>query len=272
VLPILLHFGRFSLPTYGFLAAVGLLVGLAITVRNAGRCGMDPDKMWNVGILGILAGILGAKLLLVATDWPFFRAHPREIFSLTTLQAGGVWSGGLVAAVLVPWWYIRRHHMPVLKTCDVCAPGIALGHAIGRLGCFAAGCCWGKPTTLPWGVTFTNPLAGALVGTPLGVPLHPTQLYEMLLELGNFFLLAWILGRKHFDGQVIGAYMFIYGFARYFLEFLRDDPDRGTVLHGFMTGTQLLAIGLVIVGGLLWMRRGAPHEVALPEKAAGKTN
>jgi len=102
VLPILLHFGRFSLPTYGFLAAVGLLAGLAIGVRNAGRSGMDPDKTWNAGILAILAGILGAKLLLVVTDWSFYSAHPGEIFSLTTLQAGGVWSGGFAAAVLVP--------------------------------------------------------------------------------------------------------------------------------------------------------------------------
>jgi len=238
VLPILLHVGRFSLPTYGLLAAVGLLVGLAVSVRNARRQGFNPDKTWNLGILAILAGIVGAKLLLLINNWSYYRAHPREIFSLTTLQAGGVWSGGLAAAVLVSWWYIRRNHIPVLKTCDVFAPGVALGHAIGRLGCFAAGCCWGKPTNLPWGVTFTNPLAALLVGTPLGVRLHPTQLYEMVLELGNFFLLTWVLRRKWFDGQVIGAYMFVYGFARYFLEFLRDDPDRGSVLHGFMSAAR----------------------------------
>ena len=271
MLPILLHFGRFSLPTYGFLAAVGLLTGLAVGVHYATRYGLDADKTWNLGVLAILAGIVGAKLLLVVNDWNFFRAHPRAIFSLSTLQAGGVWSGGLVAAVLVSWWYIRRNRMPVLKTCDVLAPGVALGHAIGRLGCFAAGCCWGKPTTLPWGVTFTNPLAALLVGTPLGVRLHPTQLYEMVLELGNFLLLAWLLGRKRFDGQVIGAYMFVYGFVRYFLEFLRDDPDRGRVLNGFMSGTQLLAIGLVIFGGVLWMRRGEPHTEVTPDgQAAAK--
>jgi phosphatidylglycerol:prolipoprotein diacylglycerol transferase len=272
VLPILFHYARFSLPTYGFLAAVGLLVGLAISVRYAARNGMDADKTWNLGILAILAGIAGAKLLLVMNDWAFYKLHPREIFSLRTLQAGGVWSGGLVAAVLVSWWYIRHHHFPVLKTCDVFAPGIALGHAIGRLGCFAAGCCWGKPTTLPWGVTFTNPLASQLVGTPLGLALHPTQLYEMVLELGNFFLLAWMLGRKRFDGQVIGAYMFVYGLARYFLEFLRDDPERGSVLHGLMSGTQLLAVGLVIGGGLLWLRRNPHPEIHRLEEAPSKTN
>jgi len=272
VLPILLHFGRLSLPTYGFLAAVALLVGLAVSVRYATRHGMDPDKIWNLGVLVILAGIIGAKLLLVLNDWEFFQAHPRDIFSLKTLQAGGVWSGGVVTAVLVAWWYMRRNHIPLLKTCDVSSPGIALGHAIGRLGCFAAGCCWGKPTTLPWGVTFTNPLAAQLVGTPLGVRLHPTQVYEMALELANFFLLGWILRRRRFDGQVVGTYMFVYGFARYFLEFLRDDPERGSVLHGFMSGTQLLAIGLVIAGGLLWLRRNPRREIAPPEEAPTKTN
>ena len=270
VFPVLLHFGRFSLPTYGFLAAVGLLVGLALSVRYAVRNGMDADRTWNLGILAILAGIIGAKLLLIANNWAFYRAHPGEIFSLATLQAGGVWSGGLVAAVLVAWWYIRRHHFPVLKTCDLFAPGIALGHAIGRLGCFAAGCCWGKPTALPWGFTFTDPLARQLVGTPLGLPLHPTQLYEMVLELGNFFLLAWVLKRKRFDGQVIGTYMFVYGFARYFLEFLRDDPERGSVLHGLMSGTQLLAIALVLAGGLLWLRPSPRPEIAPLEEAASK--
>ena len=263
MLPILLHYGRFSLPTYGFLAAVGLLVGLSVCVRNAARQGIDADKTWNLGILAILAGIVGAKLLMVLNDWNYYKEHPRQIFSLTTLQAGGVWSGGLVLAVLVAWWYIRRNRIPVLRTCDAFAPGIALGHAIGRLGCFAAGCCWGKPTHLPWGVTFTNPLAALLVGTPLGVRLHPTQIYEMLVELANFFLLTWLLRRKKFDGQVIGAYMFVYGFARFFLEFLRDDPDRGSVFGGLMSGTQLLAIGLVIVGGALWVRGGRRPEIAL---------
>ena len=268
MLPILLHYGRFSLPTYGFLAAVGLLVGLSVCVRNAARQGIDADKTWNLGILAILAGIVGAKLLMVLNDWNYYKEHPRQIFSLTTLQAGGVWSGGLVLAVLVAWWYIRRNRIPVLRTCDAFAPGIALGHAIGRLGCFAAGCCWGKPTHLPWGVTFTNPLAALLVGTPLGVRLHPTQIYEMLVELANFFLLTWLLRRKKFDGQVIGAYMFVYGIARFFLEFLRDDPDRGSVFGGFMTGTQLLAMGLVIVGGVLWIRGGRRPEIAAPVKVS----
>jgi len=142
-----------------------------------------------------------------------------------------------------------------LRTVDAFGPGLALGHAIGRVGCFAAGCCYGKPTHHFWGVTFSNPLAQAWVGTPLGIPLEPTQLFEAAVELVNFFILMWLLRHRKFDGQVFGAYLFLYGVARYFLEFLRDDPGRGSVFGGIMTGTQLIAIGLVLMGGLIWWLR-----------------
>jgi phosphatidylglycerol:prolipoprotein diacylglycerol transferase len=152
-------------------------------------------------------------------------------------------------------YYVRKHHMPVLRTCDTFAPGIALGHAIGRIGCFAAGCCYGKPTHHWWGVTFTNPLAKAFSGTPLNIPIEPTQLFESAIEFVNFLFLLWLIRHKKFEGQVIGSYLFIYGVARYFIEFLRDDPERGSMFGGLMTGTQFISICLVIAGGLLWMRR-----------------
>jgi phosphatidylglycerol:prolipoprotein diacylglycerol transferase len=145
--------------------------------------------------------------------------------------------------------------MPVRATCDAFAPGIALGHAIGRIGCFSAGCCYGKPTSLPWGVVFSNPMAKEISGTPLGVRLHPTQLYESSIELANFFILAWLIKHKKSDGQVIGAYMFLYGIARFFLEFVRGDPERGSLFGGALTGTQFISILLVIAGGALWLRR-----------------
>ncbi len=253
--PQLFHIGWFWVPTYGVLVATGVLVGIYTAARFAGRSGIDPEKAWNLGILAIISAIIGAKLLLLIDDWGWYAAHPRDIFSLATLQAGGVFYGGLIAAVALSVWYIRRNHLPVLRTCDAFAPGIALGHAIGRLGCFAAGCCYGKPTSLPWGVTFTNPLANTLSNTPLNVPIHPTQIYESLVELTNFFLLSWLFQHRKTEGQVIGAYMFLYGIARFFLEFLRNDPDRGSVFNGAMTGTQLISIFLVIAGGMLWLRR-----------------
>jgi len=261
VFPQLFHIGKFALPTYGFLVSTGVLVGLWISVRNSEKHGIDPEKAWNLGILVVLAGIIGAKILYIINDWNTYVDHPREIFSLSTLRAGGVFSGGLVAALVCAAWYMRKHQLPALATCDAFAPGLAMGHAIGRVGCFAAGCCWGKPTHHFWGVTFTNPLASQLVGTPLGEALEPTQLFESAVELANFFILTWLLKRKKFDGQVIGAYLFLYGVARYFLEFLRGDPGRGEVFGGVMTGTQLISIFLVIAGGLIWWLRPPPRGI-----------
>lgn len=264
--PRLFHIGSFNAPTYGFLVATGVLIGLWISVRNSQKQGLDPEDAWNLGILVVLCGIVGAKVLYIVNDWSYYSDHPRDIFSFGTLQAGGVFSGGLIGALLAAAWYVRKHRMPALRTCDAFAPGLALGHAIGRVGCFAAGCCYGKPTTHFWGVTFSNPLAQAWVGTPLHEALEPTQLFESAVELANFFLLAWMLKRKRFDGQVFGAYLILYGVARYFLEFLRNDPGRGSVFGGLMTGTQLIAIGLVISGGVMWWLRSGEQK-AVPAQA-----
>jgi phosphatidylglycerol---prolipoprotein diacylglyceryl transferase len=268
VFPQLFHYGRFFLPTYGLLVSTGVLVGLWISVRNSERIGIDGDKAWNLGILVVLCGIVGAKILYVINDWSTYKNHLGYIFSFDTLQAGGVFSGGLIAAFLAAAWYVRKNHMPPLGTCDAFAPGLALGHAIGRLGCFAAGCCYGKPTHHFWGVTFTSSFANQIAGTPLGTPLEPTQLFESAVELANFIFLMWLLKRRKFDGQIIGAFMFIYGVARFFLEFIRDDPGRGSVFGGAMTATQLISIGLVIAGGLIWwLRPGAKRLAAQPVSA-----
>ena len=235
------------------MAALGLIVGLYVVFRLSRQQGLDPDKMWNLGGIAIFSGIVGAKLLMILVDFGYYSQHPGEIFSLGTLQAGGVFSGGLVFAILCCWWYLRVNRIPFLRAADVFAPGIAIGHAFGRVGCFAAGCCYGKETDVPWSVVFTNPNSQVDPGL-LGVHLHPTQLYEMVVELINFAILYWLVKRKTFEGQVVGLYMVLYGVARFFLEFLRGDPGRGEVF-GIMTGTQLIAIGLVIAGGVLWMLR-----------------
>jgi phosphatidylglycerol---prolipoprotein diacylglyceryl transferase len=261
VFPRLFHIGNFNMPTYGLLVSLGVLLGLWISVRNSQKQGIDPDKAWNLGIIVVMCGIVGAKVLYIIVDWSDYAAHPGEIFSLNTLQAGGVFSGGLIGAFAAAAWYIRRHRMPALATCDAFAPGLALGHAIGRVGCFAAGCCFGKPTDHFWGVTFTNPIAHELVGTPIGEALQPTQLFESAVELLNFFILAWMLKRKKFDGQVIGTYFFLYGVARFFLEYLRGDPGRGEVFGGIITGTQLVALCLIAAGGLIWWLRPGMKQV-----------
>ena len=263
--PQLFHFGSFAVPTYGVLVATGVLVGLWISVRNSARQGIKPENAWDLGIAVVLAGILGSKILYILVDWHTYAQHPGAIFSLATVQAGGVFSGGLIAGFSIAAWFVRKHHMPALATCDAFAPGLALGHAIGRLGCFAAGCCYGKETSHWWGVTFTSPVAAANAGTPLGRALEPTQLIESAAELLIFFLLTWMFSRKKFDGQILGTYFFVYGIARFLIEFLRDDPGRGgPYFSGLLSGTQLISIGLVLVGGLLWYLRPAAKVVVAP--------
>src|SRR5450432_4435871 len=264
VFPRLFQIGSFGVPTYGVLVAIGVLLGLWIGVRNCAKRGINPENAWDFGIALVLAGIVGAKVLYIILDWRsghVYGQNLREIFTLDTLQAGGVFSGGLLAGFAVAVWFLRKYHMPALATWDAFAPGLALGHAIGRVGCFAAGCCYGKPTQHFWGVTFTNPIANLNSYTPLGIPLEPTQLFEAAVELANFFILMWIFKRKKFDGQVLAAYFILYGIARYFLEFIRDDPGRGEVFGGIMTGTQLISIGLVITGGLIWWLKSSARVV-----------
>ena len=138
--------------------------------------------------------------------------------------------GGLILAVSVALWYIRKIGLPLWTTTDVFAPGIALGHVVGRFGCFFAGCCWGKPTDVPWAITFTNPYAAANVGTPLNVPLHPTQLYEAGAEaLILAVLLATERRGRPYPGRTFWVYMLLYAISRFIIEFYRNDP-RGSVL------------------------------------------
>jgi len=238
-------------------------------VRNSEKQGINGDDAWNLGILVVLAGIVGAKVLFVINEWSYYSAHPRDIFSLGVLQAGGVFSGGLIGALAMAAWYLRRHHMPALRTCDAFGPGLAFGHVLGRFGCFAAGCCYGKPTDHFWGVIFTNPLANSVSETPLNVRLEPTQLIEAAAEFFNFLLLTWLLKRKKFDGQVFGSFMILYGVERFFIEFLRGDNGRGEVFGGLMTGTQLISIFLVIGGGLIWYLKSSSQPSAISRQPSG---
>ena len=269
--PHLFHIGSFALPTYGFLAALGMTVGLAVIFHLARFRGLDPDQMWNLGGLAAFSGIVGAKLLMLMVDWRDYMAETARIFSMETLRSGGVFSGGLVLAILVSWWYVRREKIPFLSAADVFAPGIALGHSIGRLGCFAAGCCYGRETHLPWAVTFHSQVAADFSGTPLNIPLHPTQLYECAAELINFVFLYWLCKRKKFEGQIIALFMIVYGIERFVFEFFRGDPGRGEVLGGFMSGTQLIALGLVLAGFVIYLKRTPLRSFSAVRVRASKT-
>src|SRR5580658_10599026 len=256
--PRLITIGRFSLPSYGVLVALAFLVALAMASHFARQRGLNSEKIVNLGVYCALMGMLGAKLLMIALD-PDLRSHPAEIFSLATLQSAGIFFGGLILAVVFAIFYMRAQGLPVLATSDVFAPGLAIGHGIGRLGCFAAGCCWGKPSHLPWAVTFRN--ADTTTGVPLNVPLHPTQLYEAFSEGIICLILIWQLRRPHRDGQVIGLYGLLYGMVRFGVEFLREH-DASNPLGGPFTLEQWISLGLAMFG--LYLVAGRVRNIEQP--------
>jgi phosphatidylglycerol:prolipoprotein diacylglycerol transferase len=190
----------------------------------------------------LLVSLLGAKVLMVLSDWRFYQQNPGEIFSRSTFLAGGVFYGGLIAGVLFAVWYIRLHHLPFWKVVDVYSPAISLGLGLGRIGCFAAGCDYGKPTTSAWGVVFTDPIAHEVTGVPLGVRLYPTQPIMMLTSLSIFAILMWRYSRKSRDGEIFVLYLALYAVARFFIEFLRGDEDRGFVFNHLLSTSQFIAI------------------------------
>lgn len=259
MLPVLFHIDSIPIYTYGVLVAAGVVIGLWYAWRQARRAGLDPVRVWNMGIYAILAALFLAKVWLVFSDWGYYTANPREILSLATIQSGGDFYGGVLGAALVILVYSYIYGMPLISVLDTYAAALPIGHAIGRLGCFCAGCCYGKPTTLPWGVTFSNRLAAQIAGTPLGVRLHPTQLYEAGAEFVNFLILIWMGGRQRFKGQLLGTYFLLYGAERGTIEFFRGDPGRTMMFHNSFSVMQVVSVCLILAGGILWYRglRGA---------------
>jgi len=244
--PEIFHIGSFPINTYGVFLALAFLCAILIAVKLAARDGLPKEKIYDLSLWMLLASLVGSKLLMLFTE-PEYRDHPLQLLSLDFLRSGGVFYGGFIAAVLTGFFLMKRYSLPWWKTADACAPGIAIGNFFGRQGCFAAGCCWGKPTTLPWGVKFTE-LGHEITGVPTNTYLHPTQLYESFAMLVVFLFLLWLHKHKRFSGQVILAYALLYSIVRFAIEFVRDDP-RGDIL-GLTTLTGLSTSQLIslIVG------------------------
>jgi len=262
--PILISIGSFHLPTYGVLLASALLAAVYTVIRLGRREGLDEGRLLDFSVWLIIVGLLGAKVLMIVSEWSYYRQNPGEILSWGTLQAGGAFYGGFVAATLFALWYLKVYHLPLLKVLDVYAPAIALGHSVGRLGCFAAGCDYGKPTPFFLHVVFTNPVAHEVTGVPLGAPLHPSQVYESLATLTIFAILLWQYRRKTRDGQIFLLYLALYGVARFLLEFLRGDEKRGFVFNHLFSTSQFIALlELVAAGFMVYVLYGrwptAPH-------------
>ena len=259
--PKIVDFGPVTIHTYGLLLALAFIAGIWVTSRNARREGLNPDSIWNMGLIVIFAALVGAKILLFFSDYTYYSQNPREIFALSTLRSGGVYYGGLLLALAASALYLRKASLPAGVVADLAAPGIALGQSIGALGCLSAGCSYGKPTNLPWSITFTDRYAYDNVGVPLNTPLHPTQVYEAIGMFLIFAYLMWRLQRKRFSGLIILEYLMLYASVRFAVEFFRDD-DRGFVLQGLLSTSQLIGIVTFFASaGIFYFLRRRPREV-----------
>jgi len=261
MMPVLISFRLFgwdiALPTYGFLLAVAFLLALAVAIRQARRAGVEPAVITDLWIISLVSGVLGAKVLLYLLDFRYYLAHPGAI--ITTLRSAGVFYGGLVAAILVCLIVVKRRGLNGWLIGDVLAPAIIFGQAVGRWGCFSAGCCYGKPTSLPWAVTFTDPKANEITGVPLNVPLHPVQIYLSLADFALFFILLAVAARKKFEGQVILLYVILYALLRGTLETFRGDP-RGEMLG--LSTSQWFSIVFGVAGVVVYILRSRHAEPA----------
>ncbi len=252
--PELFRIGNFPITTYGLFLAIGMVLALLVASKLAARDGMPRERMYDLGLWTLVGGLVGSKLLMFVVE------DNVQVFSLDFLRSGGVYYGGFLGGFLAVVLLVRYYKLPFWKVGDALGPGLALGQAFGRQGCFAAGCCWGKESHLPWAVHFTEK-GHEYTGVPIYGPggsdlyLHPTQLYESFFMLVVFVFLVYLHRKKKFSGQVLIAYLIIYSTFRFLIEFIRDDP-RGD-LFGLTTATglstsQLISL-IVAAGGVIFM-------------------
>jgi phosphatidylglycerol:prolipoprotein diacylglycerol transferase len=246
--PRLITTPYFVLHTFGVFLAAAYLAALWWLYRGMKREGLNAEAASGFGLWLIIGAILGAKAVMIFRMLPDYMQHPGDLFSFSTLQSAGDFYGGFAGALIAALIFFAVHpEIPRWRMADLCGPAIALGQAIGRIGCFMAGDDYGKPTHLPWAVTFHDPEAAEIGGTPLGVPLHPVQIYESLACLALFLFLIRLARRRRFEGQIILAYSIMYAVARFFLEYFRGDADRGFVFGGLLSTSQSIAIVVLVV-------------------------
>jgi phosphatidylglycerol:prolipoprotein diacylglycerol transferase len=254
--PVLFNLGPLTIHTYGVFVAMGFFAGLGVTMRLARTEGIPSGLIMDMSFVILVAAIVGSRALYVLMNLSFYLENPIHAFKLW--EGGLVFSGGLAASGLVMAWYIHRHGLSWWKTGDLWAPGIAVGQAVGRIGCLMAGCCYGKPANdLPWAVTFTDPLCLA----PIGIPLHPTQLYSMISGFVIFAILLIIFFRRKFYGQVLLWFVILHSTARLLIERFRGD-FRGVVFGSSISLTQLVTLVLLsaAVAALVFKKNKARGE------------
>lgn len=245
--PILFKLGPITIYTYGFALAVGFLAATWLVYHEAGKEGLDTEKLSNLVFYAILSGIIGSRVLFILMNPSEYLVHPLKIFKLW--EGGLVFYGGILGGILATLFMMKKYRLPYWKTLDILAPGLIMAQAIGRMGCFMAGCCYGKSSDVPWAVIFKNPKTLA----PIGIPLHPTQLYHSIANLTVFCVLFYIMRkRKSFSGQIFSLYLCLYSLARFWVEFFRGDSR--IYIMGRLNLTQGFSLMIFLSGIFLYWR------------------
>lgn len=239
--PVLFEIFGLKIYGYGTMIAIGIFVAVMMLLHRSRKRGYDEDSILNMAIAAVICGILGGKLLFIITE---FKSMVNDPSLLKDIGNGFVVYGAIAGGALGALFYAKRKKWNILKTFDMLIPGVAIAQGFGRIGCFLAGCCYGKETSLPIGVEFENSLFA-----PAGVHLHPTQIYMSLFDFALGFFLLWYDKKEHEEGRTFSLYIMIYSVGRIIVEFLRDDP-RGSV--GPLSTSQFIGIFTLAIGLALY--------------------
>lgn len=247
--PRLFQFGHFAIPTYGAFTALALVSALAALRYFAHRLGLNANKAWNLGLIGILTALIAARLLLVIVHFHAFRRQPFWVLGVTAVHSSWIDEFALAIGFAAAILYALAEGLPILRTLDCIAPSAALAIVFNRAGALFAGLDYGLPAAHARGITYTNLIANFWYGTPLGIKLYPVQIYEALASLAILVGLIWWLPRRTQDGELWGTWLFLYGAAVFFLAFYRAADQTHWVLH------QPIAIFMVIASAAFLLRR-----------------
>lgn len=236
-------FGGLKIHSYGLMMALGFLAALLWIRFQGKREQLAVNRLTDLAFWMMVSAIVGSRLAFIVEEWNYYFHHPLEIFAVW--QGGLVFQGGLILCILVAYFYMKKYQLSFWKVSDVFMPGVALGHSLGRIGCFLAGCCYGKQCDVhAWYAVVFSGKPGSLA--PVGVALYPTQLLEAGAELFIFAFLAWKSQKKAFDGQILLLYLILYSVARIGIEFLRGDLERGFVIEPYLSKAQFYALLLIV--------------------------
>jgi phosphatidylglycerol:prolipoprotein diacylglycerol transferase len=253
--PVLFHIGAVLIPSYGAIAALGVLAALFLAQRTARTAGLNPAQVWNLCVIALFAALVGQRLLLIAMNWSDVRQHPWWVLSLAMIHHPLLGVAGAVVAVGCGAVYARVKGMALSTTADALAAPVALGLVLEQVGALLAGSGYGTEAAVRWAVTYTDPLAARWSGTPLGIALHPVQAYAALGFLTLGILLLVCLPARRQEGDVAGTGLIGIGLVVFITELWRDPEGRGSLLGGVLDGPQAAAVVLVLVGGLVLLER-----------------